>query len=213
MRQHDDSHQRFYVCPLVECGSREASERSLEVTQDVAEQTVKLGWIVVSGHARGVDQTAHLTALKNGGCTIIVAAEGIDQFRLRAELKSIAKPDQILIISEFDPNARWTAGNAMKRNRTIVGLSDALIVLEARLQGGTLDAGKRALQFKVPLYVAEYQDNKSEGNQYLLKRGANPLKRSADTKRANLVHIEEHVARRTESHTLPDSVEMQPQLL
>jgi DNA processing protein len=109
------------------CGARDASPESLEATADIAKQATTLGWTVVSGHARGVDTAAHRAALENGGHTILVIPEGILNFKLRSELKAIAKPEQLLIISEFDPKARWSVANAMTRNRTIIGLSDAMI--------------------------------------------------------------------------------------
>jgi DNA protecting protein DprA len=129
------------------CGSRDASEESIVATADTAKQIADLGWVVVSGHARGVDTKAHLAALQNGGSTIIVAPEGLLNFKLRQELKKIAKPEQILIISEFDPKARWSVINAMTRNRTIIGLSDAMILVEARMEGGTFQAGETTLYF------------------------------------------------------------------
>ncbi len=128
------------------CGSRSASDKGIAITEDTARQIAELGWVVVSGHARGVDAKAHQTALENGSSTIIVAAEGILDFKLRKELKRIAKPEQILVISEFPPKARWNVGYAMMRNKTIIGLSNAMILVEARNEGGTFEAGKEALR-------------------------------------------------------------------
>jgi DNA protecting protein DprA len=180
------------------CGSRHATAKGIEVTADTARQIVEQGWVVVSGHARGVDTMAHRTALENGGSTIIVAPEGISRFRLRRELKQIAKPENILIISEFEPEAGWSVGRAMTRNKTIIGLSDAMILVEARLEGGTFEAGKAALRLKVPLYVAQYQTpgESAAGNEYFLKHGAHPLLKSSGTGKANIDHLRQTVARR-----------------
>lgn len=170
------------------CGSRSASEKGLQVTADVAEQAVQRGWVVVSGHAAGVDTTAHRVALQNGGATIIVAAQGILDFKLRAELKRIARPEQLLILSEFPPKAGWNVGYAMKRNRTIIGLSDAMVLIEARSEGGTFEAGKQALALKMPLFVAEYETpaQSASGNSYFLAQGAMALRRKRETGRANI---------------------------
>ena len=179
------------------CGSRSASDKGIAVTEDTARQITELGWVVVSGHARGVDTKAHQTALENGGGTIIVAPEGIFDFKLRKELKQIAKPEQILVISEFPPKAKWNAGYAMKRNKTIIGLSNAMILVEAREEGGTFEAGKEALRLKVPLYVAHYQTSvqSSAGNEYFLKRGAKPLRKNQDTDKANIQSLREDVSK------------------
>jgi len=170
------------------CGSRNVSDRGLQVTSDIAQQAVKEGWVVISGHAKGVDTTAHVTALENGGTTIIVIAEGIEKFRLRQEIKRIARPENILIISEFPPQSTWNVGYAMQRNKTIVALSNAMMLIESRTEGGTFDAGKQALNLNIPLFVAEYanQNNDNAGNAYFLKRGAKRVLKNKDTNRANL---------------------------
>ncbi|MBC8098351.1 MAG: DNA-processing protein DprA [Armatimonadetes bacterium] len=178
------------------CGSRKVSEQGLKIAADVVEQLVALDYVIVSGHANGVDTMAHQTALAKGGATIIVLAEGMGQFKLHEAIKALITPDNVLIISEFAPTARWTKLNAMTRNKTIVGLSDAVMLVESRLEGGTFDAGKTALSLKQPLFVAEYKTTTAEnaGNAYFLKRGAIPLKKSAQTGRAN-VHTLVHAAR------------------
>ncbi|HVU12132.1 MAG TPA: DNA-processing protein DprA [Phototrophicaceae bacterium] len=181
------------------CGSRSATDKGIAITEDTARQIAELGWVVVSGHARGVDSKAHEMALAYGIGTIIVAPEGILDFKLRKELKLIAKSEQVLIISEFPPNAKWNVGYAMTRNKTIIGLSDAMILIEARNEGGTFEAGKEALRLKVPLYVAQYltTEESSAGNLYFLKRGAKPLRKNKDTERANIESLKEEVAKMT----------------
>lgn len=177
------------------CGSRNVTERGVEVTIDTAERIVELGWVVVSGHARGVDTAAHKVALEKGGNTIIVLAEGVLDFRLRRELKKIAKPEQLLIVSQFAPTAKWTVGNAMIRNKTIIGLSDAMVLVEARREGGTFEAGKAALKLNIPLFVAEYESSheNTEGNEYFLRKGARNLRKSKKTSRANIDPLREAV--------------------
>lgn len=187
------------------CGSRAASEKGLAVTADVAAQIANLGWVVISGHARGVDATAHRTALENGGSTIIVAPEGILAFKLRQELKKLAKLEQLLIISEFPPNAKWNVGQAMTRNKTIIGLSSAMVLVEARGEGGTFEAGKMALKLNVPLFVTQYQTQheSTQGNEYFLSHGAIPLLKNPDTSRARIDKLREIVTTRA---SLPDAL-------
>lgn len=180
------------------CGARDASEQGIDFAKDTSGQIAAKGWTVVSGHARGVDYTTHRTALKNNGSTIIVAPMGLFNFRLRADLKKLMEPEQILILSEFQPNARWSVANAMTRNRTISGLSNALIVVESGITGGTFAAGKFALTVKVPLFVADYVHPapSAAGNRYFIQRGAKPIRRSKETGHANLAglfkSVEEH---------------------
>lgn len=170
------------------CGSRHVSEKGLAVTADTVEQLVQRDYVIVSGHARGVDHIAHLIALQHGGSTIIVAAEGILSFKLRADLKKHASPDRLLILSEFPPNVGWHVGRAMTRNRTILALSDAMVLVESRLEGGTFSAGQDALRYQVPLFVAHYEHTyeANAGNTYFIDRGALKLGKNPDTGRANL---------------------------
>lgn len=193
------------------CGSRDASEKGLDVTADAAQQIAELGWVVISGHARGVDTTAHRVALEHGGSTIIVAAEGIDQFKLRTDLKKIAKPEQLLILSQFSRAARWTVGNAMARNATIIGLSDAMILVEARTEGGTFEAGKLALKLKMPLYVAQYETpgESATGNTYFLKQGAVALRKNRDTLKANIDPLREQVNAKHQTESASHAAEPQ----
>jgi DNA processing protein len=177
------------------CGSRRASDKGINVTRDVAQQVAGLGWVVVSGHAAGIDTAAHKAAIEAGSGTIIVAPQGILDLKLRRELKQLAKPDQLLIISEFPPKAGWNVGYAMQRNRTIIALSDAMVLIEAREEGGTFEAGKQALKLRKPLFVAHYGDmtETRAGNQYFLERGARSLLKSPSTGRANIDQLRQLV--------------------
>lgn len=205
------------------CGSRNVTDKGLEVTADTAKQIVERGWVVVSGHARGVDAMAHRVALENGGSTIIVLPEGILSFTLRKELKRIAKPEQLLIISEFTPNERWTVGNAMQRNNTIVALSDVMVLVEARREGGTFAAGNTALRLNVPLYVVDYQTpgESAGGNVYFLSKGAIALQKSQQTGKANITKLGQTVLQKHKTNVsssqkatsaLPEDTEQLPLL-
>jgi DNA protecting protein DprA len=177
------------------CGARDVSEQGIMFARDTAEQVASREWVIVSGHARGVDHTTHQVALEKQGYTIIVVPLGLLNFQLRADLRKNMTPEQVLIISEFQPNARWSVANAMTRNRTICGLSNAMIVVESGMTGGTFEAGKFALSVKVPLFVADYAHPapSAAGNPFFLQKGACPIRRSKETERANLSELIESV--------------------
>ncbi len=173
------------------CGSRNASAQGIDFTRTTVEQAVAYGITVVSGAARGIDTSAHHTALANNGATIVVAAEGILSFRLRTEIKQLATANNTLVLSEFQPNALWSATHAMIRNHTLIGLSNALIVVEAGLQGGTYEAGSFALKTGVPLFVAEYiqPSESATGNAHFLQRGATSIRYSQVEQRVDLQRL------------------------
>jgi DNA processing protein len=173
------------------CGSRKATLKGIETAIDCVEQAVKQSIVIVSGYASGVDLAAHATSLANGGSTIIVLPEGINNFRIKKEVKSCWDWSRILVLSQYEPDASWQAFRAMARNHTIIGLSDAMIVIEAGIQGGTIEAGKSSLRLNVPLFVAEYLDmkNAAQGNAELLSKGASTLKKGSTTMKANLTKV------------------------
>lgn len=165
------------------CGSRKASERGLKVAEDACRELALRGVTVVSGYAAGVDETAHLAALTVGGATICVLAEGLSHFRIKKTLANKWDWSRVLVLSQFGLRSIWQASRAMQRNKTIVGLSRATIVVEARDRGGTLDAGLTALRLKKPLFVADFSESGTEsaGNTLLLREGATPFRRSRTT--------------------------------
>lgn len=173
------------------CGSRKASDKGLETAVDCAAQFAKSGWTVVSGNASGVDLAAHKAALEAGGTTILVLPEGINHFRVKRELKACWDWRRVLVISQFEPDAAWKAYRAMTRNQVIIGLSHAVIVIEAGEKGGTMDTGLNSLRLNVPLFVALYENmpEQAPGNEILLGRGAYRLQKNRLTNRAHIEPI------------------------
>ena len=173
------------------CGSRHASDKGIEVATDCVEQLVERNCSIVSGNASGIDFITHFTALKNKGNTVLVLPEGINNFTIKKDLEPVWNWQHTLVISEFNPDAIWRSYQAMQRNSTIIALSQAMIVIEARDKGGTLEAGKTALRLGCPTYVVEYNDidNLAPGNKLLLQKGALSLKKSPHTQRANISKI------------------------
>jgi len=165
------------------CGSRKASEKGLSVARECSRLLANQRLNIVSGYAHGVDLAAHSGALEAGGTTTAVLAEGILHFKIKESLREQFHDNElknVTVVSEFPPNLPWKAHNAMARNRTICGLSDALVVIESGLEGGTFEAAKSALSFDEPLFCVEYADpaQSAAGNSWLVKHGAVSLRRS-----------------------------------
>jgi DNA processing protein len=170
------------------CGSRNVSQKGVEASLQCSLELIKNNCNIVSGYAKGVDRIVHLEALKNSGNTIIVLPEGIENFKIRSELRQYWDWNRVLVISEFNPNDVWTVYRAMKRNKTIISLSNTMLVIEAREKGGSIEAGKTALRLKRPLFVISYK-NKTEdnrGNDFLLSQGAETLSKSSKTLRPRI---------------------------
>jgi DNA processing protein len=173
------------------CGSRQASEKGITTAEDCSRQLATAGLDVVSGFASGVDLAAHRAALEAGGTTTVVLAEGILHFKVKRELLDIWDTGRAVVVSEFLPGLPWSVHHAMQRNRTICGLSLAMVLIEARERGGSYEAGRTSLDLGVPLFAAVYEGMpvSTTGNSELLGRGAKPLMRSRSTHRANLSSV------------------------
>lgn len=173
------------------CGSRKSSDKGLEAVKDCADQIAKSGALVISGNAAGIDVAAHRAALESGGDTILVLPEGIHHFRVRKELRDVWDWNRVLVVSQFDPEDSWTVFRAMDRNRLIIGLSDAMIVVEAGESGGTVSAGLSTLKAGKPLYVAVYEDmpERAPGNEKLLQLGGKKVFKSKASGRAKMTDL------------------------
>lgn len=155
------------------CGSRHASLKGLGAAQTCGLEVAAHGLTIVSGYAKGVDTETHLAALRSGGRTIIVLAEGILHFRVKRSFRDAGlQRDHVLVLSQFPPAQRWNVGAAMTRNRVISGLGRALVVIEAGETGGTLNAGLQALEMGRPVLALEFSEGTPAGNEILFAKGA-----------------------------------------
>jgi len=158
-------------------GSRNARERSLAFTRDAAHYLAAQGVNVVSGNARGVDQSAYEGAISGNGQTTVVLPQGIrtlSKAKMRGLMPEI-QAGRVLLLSQFHPDAPWVVSRAMERNKVVTGLAQIVIVAESDSRGGTWDGANGALEQKRPLYVCQMDGSTLPGNGLLLKRGANML--------------------------------------
>lgn len=167
------------------CGSRYASEKGMQAASVCGEEVARHSLAVISGYAKGVDTATHLAALRSGGRTVIVLAEGICGFRKKKAFDSVPLDDEhALVISQFAPTQRWSVGAAMTRNAVIAGLGKALVVIEAGETGGTLDAARQAMAMGRPVLALEFTEGTPMGNQALLRQGAIPIRSRSHLGRA-----------------------------
>ncbi len=173
------------------CGARNASEKGIEAAAICARTAVKNHFVITSGNARGVDRATHREALECGGSTILVLPEGMNHFRIAQELKDVWDWDRVLVVSQFEPQTVWRSYHAMDRNKVIMALSCAMIVVEAGEKGGTRAAGEDALRLQIPLFAIDYgfDETIAPGNRVLIGKGAKRLKRSRETGEPNLATL------------------------
>jgi DNA protecting protein DprA len=155
-------------------GSRDVSEAEFRLSDSMARNLVACGFNVVSGNAAGIDQAAHEGALRAGGTTTVVLASGISKFKPRFNPDSV-DAESIAVVSQFSPDDNWTSFRAMERNRTIAGLSDAVLVIVARGAGGAWAQGRDSLKAGKQVFVPEQDSTFASGNRELIKLGAIPF--------------------------------------
>jgi len=171
------------------CGSRKSSLKGLSITHNCAQQLAENNIVIVSGYAAGVDLAAHKSALKNGGNTIFVLPEGILRKSIKNEIKHYLSDSNHVFVSQFMPEITWNSINAMKRNEVIIGISDAMILVESGLSGGTFAAGERTLTVNHPLFVIDFAkpEVSAEANPYFISKGGIPIRGREGVPRLNKV--------------------------
>ena len=157
-------------------GSRAVTTVGMKAANTCGFEVSRRGLVVVSGYAKGVDSETHLSALRSGGSTVIVLAEGIDHFRVKKDFAEHFDPERTLVISQFAPAQPWSAYAAMARNAVIFGLGLALVIIEAGEKGGTLAAGQAALKLGRPVFVLDFGDATPPGNRKLIEEGSIPVR-------------------------------------
>jgi len=164
-------------------GSRSASDYGRKVARNICRGLASLGFTVVSGMARGIDGTAHESALDAGGRTIAVLGSGVNRiYPPEHEGLSERIARQGAVISELPLGARPVAFNFPARNRLISGISLGVVVVEATEKSGSLITAAHALEqnreiFAVP---SEVGSSRSRGAHRLIRQGAKLVENAYD---------------------------------
>jgi DNA processing protein len=160
---------------LAMVGARECSIYGKEISKYLAGAIAKEGIAIISGLARGIDSYAHLGALNGGGSTYGILGCGIDICYPKENLPLyIDMQKEGGVISEYAPGLQPLACNFPMRNRIISGLSDGILVIEAREKSGSLITVDMGLDQGKNIYAipGRITDSLSGGCNNLIKMGA-----------------------------------------
>ena len=159
-------------------GSRNHSSYGGEVARALAWGAAASGLVVVSGMARGLDAVAHAAALDAGGGTIGVLGNGLGVIYPSANRELYQRVAAGgLLLSEFPPGERPTAGSFPRRNRLISGLARVTVVIEAAEGSGALITAGTGLDQgrEVMVVPGNITTPQSVGANRLIRDGAAPL--------------------------------------
>jgi len=152
-------------------GSRHLDEAGQECATFVGNACGMSGMVLYSGGARGVDTLSMDAALEARGSAVGVLADSLTR-AIKSRKEALNRGD-LCLVTPHSPEAGFSVGAAMGRNRLIYTLADYAIVVASDAEtGGTWAGATEALKNGwLPVFVLEYE-HMSQGNRLLLEKGA-----------------------------------------
>lgn len=173
-------HRRAAVAVV---GTRRPSRHGLAMARGLGMALAEAGWPVVSGLAEGIDAAAHQGCLAREGRPVAVLGTPLERTypRHHGELQRQVG-ERGLLITEQPSGAGVRPGSFAARNRLLVALSRAVVVVECPLASGALHSASLAWEQGLPLWVVPADAGKlsAAGSNRLLAQGASPLLEPAD---------------------------------
>ena len=165
-------------------GTRNITSYGTEFCKTLISELAPLNPIIVSGFAYGVDIVAHQAAMENDLQTIGIVAHGLDQIYPGSHKKYVSKMEQNGgFMTEYWSGTNPEKENFVKRNRIVAGISEATIVIESAIKGGSLITAKLANDYNRDVFAVpgRTSDKLSLGCNNLIKtQKANLLTSAAD---------------------------------
>jgi DNA processing protein len=154
-------------------GTRSNTEYGKQLTEKLLKELASPDLLIVSGLAFGIDAVAHRSAIKNNTATVGVLAHGLDTI-YPTEHHQLAKDIikyQGGLLTEYCSNCKPDKHHFPTRNRIVAGMSDAIVVVETGIKGGSMITAELANGYNkdVFAYPGKTTDTKSTGCNYLIK--------------------------------------------
>jgi DNA processing protein len=154
-------------------GTRNHTAYGKQVTEKLLEDLKDQNVLVVSGLAFGIDAIAHKSALNNNMTTVGVLAHGLDQVYPTQHM-SLAR-EMIKngggLLTEFRSKTKPDKHNFPTRNRVVAGISDATVVIETGIKGGSIITAELANNYNKDVFAVpgKITDQKSAGCNMLIR--------------------------------------------
>ena len=166
-------------------GTRQATDYGKQFCADFLHDLAALAphVLVVSGLAYGIDIHAHRAALANGLSTVAVLAHGLDRIYPSVHRKTaIDMLEQGGLLTEYLTDTLPDRHNFVSRNRIVAGMSDATIVVESAVKGGSLITAELAADYNRDCFAVPGRigDVASAGCNRLIRENRAALLQSAE---------------------------------
>ncbi len=163
-------------------GTRKPTEQGVMLCERIVDELREFEVTIISGLAYGIDAVCHQAAIRNGLQTIGILGTGIDKTYpsmhngLRKKMSTNGG-----VATEFSAGTGPDKENFPMRNRIIAGLSDAVLVVESGLKGGSMITAQMAFGYNKDVFAipGRVQDPMSAGPNYLIKSDMASLVESA----------------------------------
>jgi predicted Rossmann fold nucleotide-binding protein DprA/Smf involved in DNA uptake len=154
-------------------GSRSIDEAGAAFAREAGAKAVAAKRPVVSGGARGTDRLAMQAALEAGGLAFGALADSLERTARQPDVRDFLADNRLVLLTPYAPDAGFSVGAAMGRNKLIYGLADfAVIVSSDHQTGGTWAGAVEALKAGWCPVLVRDGDNMPKGNKELVKLGA-----------------------------------------
>jgi DNA processing protein len=158
---------------LAVVGTRANTEAGKQFTETLIRELAPHNITIISGLAYGIDAVAHKTALKYHLPTVGVVGHGLDKIYPadHAPLVKEMVKENGGMLSEFFSGTKPDKHNFPLRNRIVAGISDATIVVETHVKGGSMITAKLADAYNRDVFAVPGRpsDVKSGGCNYLIQ--------------------------------------------
>jgi DNA processing protein len=175
---------------LTVVGSRKYTSYGKDVCEKLIQSLSGTDTIIVSGLALGIDAIAHKAALDAGLRTVAVLGNGLSDSVLYPK-QHLGLAHEIInkggaLISEYPPDFEAKQYSFPARNRILVGLAHAVLVIEAGEKSGTLITARLGTEYNrdVLAVPGDIRSEGSKGPHMLIRLGATPITSTRDLREA-----------------------------
>ncbi|MFQ2043536.1 DNA-processing protein DprA [Aeromonas veronii] len=161
---------------LAVVGSRHIDSSLTEYSMSIGKLAANSGKMLISGGAKGVDLAAMQGALDAKGKVCGILGDSLEKAAMKRENRDQLLEGNLVLISPYDPNAKFNVGHAMQRNKLIYAFADRALIVNSDLnKGGTwVGAIEQLKKFRfTPIFVRSSGDF-SPGLDALRAEGAMP---------------------------------------